>query len=36
MEDWTKRTDEEVFAKVGEQSDSQAAYFRDIEIKRRV
>ena len=36
MEDWTKRTDEEVFSKVGEQIDSQAAYWRDIEIKRRI
>ena len=36
MEDWTKRTDEEVFSKVGEQIDSQVAYWRDIEIKRRV
>ena len=36
MEDWTKRTDEQVFSKVGEQIDSQAAYWRDIEIKRRV
>lgn len=36
MEDWTKRTEEEVFSKVGEQGDSLAAYWRDIEIKRRV
>jgi hypothetical protein len=36
MEDWTKRTDEVFFSKVGEQNDSQAAYLRDIEIKRRV
>jgi hypothetical protein len=36
MEDWTKRSDEEVFSKVGEQPDSQASYWRDIEIKRRV
>ena len=36
MEDWTKRTDEKVFSEVGEQIDSQAAYWRDIEIKRRV
>jgi hypothetical protein len=36
MEDWTKLTDEEVFSKVGEQNDSQTAYWRDIEIKRRV
>ncbi len=36
MEDWTKRTEEEVFSKVGEESESKAAYSRDIEIKRRV
>ena len=36
MEDWSKRTDDEVFSKVGEQGESQAAYWRDIEIKRRV
>lgn len=36
MEDWTKRTDEVFFSKVGEQNNSQAAYLRDIEIKRRV
>ena len=36
MEDWTKRTEEEVFSKVGEQGESQAAYCRDVEIKRRV
>jgi hypothetical protein len=36
MEDWTKRTEEEVFSTVGEQKDSQTAYLRDIEIKRRV
>jgi hypothetical protein len=36
MEDWTKRTEEQVFSKVGEESQSQAAYWRDIEIKRRI
>ena len=36
MEDWTKRTDEEVFSKVGEESGSLAAYWRDVEIKRRL
>jgi hypothetical protein len=36
MEDWTKRTEDEVFSKVGEEGASQAAYWRDIEIKRRV
>jgi hypothetical protein len=36
VEDWTKRTDDEVFSKVGEEGSSRAAYWRDIEIKRRV
>ena len=36
MEDWTKRTEEQVFSKAGEESQSQVAYWRDIEIKRRV
>jgi hypothetical protein len=36
MEDWTRRSDDEVFSKVGEQGQSPAAYLRDIEIKRRV
>ena len=36
MEDWTKRSDEEVFSGAGEQPESQASYWRDIEIKRRV
>jgi hypothetical protein len=36
MEDWTERTDEDVFLKVGEQCESQTAYWRDIEIKRRL
>ena len=36
MEDWTKRTDEQVFAGVGEQLGSQASHWRDIEIKRRL
>jgi len=36
MEDWTKRTEDEVFSKVGEQGESMTAYWRDVEIKRRV
>jgi hypothetical protein len=36
MEDWTKRTEEEVFSKVGEEGQSLAAYWRDVEIKRRL
>jgi hypothetical protein len=36
MEDWTKRTDEEVFSKVGEEPGSVASYWRDVEMKRRV
>lgn len=35
MEDWTKKTDEQVFAMPGEQPGSQASYCRDIEIRRR-
>jgi hypothetical protein len=35
MQDWTKFTDEEVFTKAGEQPGSQAAYWRDTEIRRR-
>jgi hypothetical protein len=35
MEDWTKKTDEEVFTTVGEQPGSQAAYWRDVEMSRR-
>ena len=36
MEDWTTKTDEEIFAAVGELLNSQASYRRDIEIKRRL
>ena len=36
MEDWTKRTDEQVFSKVGEEPGSRAAYERDIEIRLRL
>jgi len=35
MEDWTKKTDAEVFSTVGEMPGSMAAYWRDIEMKRR-
>jgi hypothetical protein len=35
MEDWTKFSDEQVFSKAGEQPGSQAAYWRDVEIRRR-
>lgn len=35
MEDWSKKTDEQVFMTVGEQIGSQASYWRDIEIRRR-
>lgn len=35
MEDWTKFSDEQVFSKPGEQPGSQAAYWRDVEIRRR-
>lgn len=36
MEDWTKKTDESVFGNAGEQPGSQASYWRDVEIKRRL
>lgn len=35
-EDWSKWTDEQVFGQVGEQPGSQASYWRDVEIKRRL
>ncbi|MDX0833648.1 hypothetical protein GOD82_27780 [Sinorhizobium medicae] len=35
MEDWTKKTDDEVFANPHEQPGSQASYWRDIEIRKR-
>lgn len=35
MEDWTKRTDDQVFGRIGEQPGSQSAYWRDTEIRRR-
>jgi hypothetical protein len=36
VEDWTKRTDEQIFTGVGEEPGSPASYWRDIEIKRRL
>jgi len=36
MENWTKRTDAQVFESPGEQPGSQSSYWRDIEIKRRL
>jgi hypothetical protein len=36
MEDWSKKSDVQVFGTVGEQPGSQASYWRDIEIKRRL
>lgn len=36
MEDWTKWPDKDVFGSAGEQPGSQASYWRDIEIKRRL
>lgn len=35
-ENWSKRTDEQVFGQVGEEPGSQASYWRDIEIRRRL
>lgn len=35
MENWSKKTDEEVFANPHEPPGSQASYWRDIEIRRR-
>lgn len=35
MGNWTKRTDEEVYGGAGEQPGSQAAYWREVEMKRR-
>lgn len=35
MEDWSKKSDEQVFGTVGEDPGSRGAYWRDIEIKRR-
>lgn len=36
MENWTKKTDEEVWGQAGEQPGSQASYWREIEQKRRL
>lgn len=36
MEDWSKKSDSQVFGGVGEQPGSQASYWRDVEIKRRL
>ncbi|GLR60286.1 hypothetical protein [Rhizobium indigoferae] len=36
MEDWTKKTDHEVFTGAHEQPGSQASYWRDVEIRRRL
>ena len=36
MEDWTKKADEDVFSGASEQPGSQAAYWRDTEIRRRL
>lgn len=35
MEDWTQKTDEQVFGKVGEQLGSEGSYWRQVEIHRR-
>jgi len=36
LNDWSSKTDEQVFGGVHEQDGSQYAYWRDIEIKRRL
>jgi len=36
LNDWGSKTDEQVFGGVHEQDGSQYAYWRDIEIKRRL
>jgi len=36
MEDWTSWPDEKVFGQASEQPGSQASYWRDIEIRRRL
>lgn len=36
MEDWTKWSDEQVFGGASESPGSQAAYWRETEIKRRL
>lgn len=36
MEDWSNRSDDEVFGGASEQPGSQASYWREIEVKRRL
>lgn len=36
MEDWTKKSDQELFGGVSEQPGSVASYGRDLEIRRRL
>lgn len=36
MEDWTKFTDDQVFGGASEMPGSQASYWRDTEIRRRL
>ena len=36
MENWATKTDDQVFSGAHEQPGSQASYYRDIEIKRRL
>lgn len=36
MEDWSKWTDDQVFKNASEQPGSQASYWRDTEIRRRL
>lgn len=36
MEDWSKWTDDQVFKNASEQPGSQASYWRETEIKRRL
>jgi hypothetical protein len=35
MEDWTTKTDDQLFTGASEQPGSQASYWRDVEIRRR-
>lgn len=35
-EDWSRKTDDEVFKNASEQAGSQASYWRDTEIRRRL
>lgn len=36
MEDWTTKADDQVFTQASEQPGSQASYWRETEIKRRL